>query len=358
MFLRNYWYVAAESAELKRKLVKRTLLGEMVVMYRTKGGKPVVLEDRCAHRRLPLSMGRLDGDCVECAYHGLVYEPSGACVKIPGQDRIKPGTGVRSYPLAERHGWVWIWMGEPERADESQIPDFKELVSPDWKKIGGYLHVQGNYLLIADNLLDLSHLAYVHGETSGNPAVAENAEVSTRRRGDRVIVERRMFDIPSAPMFVKFTGYKKNYNRWQYIEFMPPAHFRINNGIVATDMPIPKGDLGDKRGDLGWIVYHGITPETETTTHQFWGLVHQFDLGRHLKPFHTQAYRVMQEDYDVYTEQQRAVDRDPDAPVDDVNAAVEIKADTGLLQARRIVKRLLKAEAKPRRGKPAKRKAA
>src|SRR5512134_1088063 len=126
MFLRNAWYAAGFSDEFGRALLARTFLSEAVVLYRTEDGRPVAFEDRCAHRRLPLSMGRLVGDEIECGYHGLVYDCSGTCVKIPGQPRasIPPGARVRSYPVVDRHHYLWIWMGDPARADATLIPDY------------------------------------------------------------------------------------------------------------------------------------------------------------------------------------------------------------------------------------------
>lgn len=118
MFLRDYWYAAGFSEEVGRDFLARTYLNEDVVIFRKEDGTPVALENRCAHRRLPLSMGKLIGDTVECGYHGLLYDCEGACIKIPGQDRIPRGTAVRSYPIVDRHRYLWIWMGDPGRADE------------------------------------------------------------------------------------------------------------------------------------------------------------------------------------------------------------------------------------------------
>src|SRR2546423_7561339 len=123
MFLRNSWYVAARSAEVARKPLARILLNEPVALYRKEDGTPVALEDRCCHRQLPLSMGKLEGDDLRCGYHGLKFAPSGQCIEIPGQASIPPQARVRAYPLVERYRWLWIWMGAPERADPKLIPN-------------------------------------------------------------------------------------------------------------------------------------------------------------------------------------------------------------------------------------------
>ena len=160
MFVRNCWYVAAWDHEIQRlKLNRRILLGEPVLLYRKKDGAAVAMEDRCCHRHAPLSHGRLRGDNVECAYHGLVFDPTGVCVRIPSQETIPDTARVRSYPVAERHHWIWIWMGNPDKADESLIPNFEVLGDPAWNWRGETLAVAGNYLLVVENLMEQSDSA-------------------------------------------------------------------------------------------------------------------------------------------------------------------------------------------------------
>ena len=123
MFLRNYWYVAATDSEIGRKPFRRIIMNEPVVFYRTEDGAPVALEDRCPHRRLPLSMGKLvDGDVLQCYYHGLRFDRTGACVRVPGQDMIPATARVKKYPVVDRYKWLWIWMGDPALADPAKIP--------------------------------------------------------------------------------------------------------------------------------------------------------------------------------------------------------------------------------------------
>ena len=124
MFLKNCWYVAAWDHEVTAAPLARTLLCEPVVLYRTEDGTAVALEDRCCHRALPLSMGKVVGDRLQCGYHGLEFDSGGACVRVPGQAQIPPGASVRSYPLVERWKYLWIWMGDPALADEALIPNW------------------------------------------------------------------------------------------------------------------------------------------------------------------------------------------------------------------------------------------
>src|SRR5262249_26936516 len=219
MFLRNYWYVVASDHEIGRQPLRRIILGEPIVLFRLQDGAPVAFEDRCAHRHLPLSMGKLIGDTLQCHYHGLRYDKTGACVRVPGQDMIPRSAKVKSYPVVERYRWLWIWMGDPALADPDKITDFHWFDDPDWGAQGRYLHVQGNLPLIVDNLLDLTHLVFVQETTIGNSALVDNAAVKVARAGDHVRVTRWILDSPAPPPFVKAAGFTANVDRWQIINF-------------------------------------------------------------------------------------------------------------------------------------------
>ena len=261
MFLRNYWYVGAYSDEVTCQPMGRVLLGEPVVLFRTQDGKAVALEDRCAHRLLPLSMGKVIGDVIQCHYHALEFDDTGACVRIPGQERIPPQMKVKSYPVVERDNCVFVWMGEAGDADESEAPEFFGMLFQDgWSVTKVHCHVQGHYQLVIDNLLDLSHLATVHASTVGSMHVADLADVETERDGDRVKVSRWTMDVPAARTYRQFGNYDSNIDRWQISEFMPPSYFRINNGSAAAGTGARQGK-GEKRWDF-WVC-HGITPSTE-----------------------------------------------------------------------------------------------
>ncbi|HJU24777.1 MAG TPA: Rieske 2Fe-2S domain-containing protein, partial [Casimicrobiaceae bacterium] len=229
MFLRDYWYVAAWSDEVARTPLARTLLDEPIVLFRKSNGSVVALEDRCAHRRLPLSAGAVEGDFIRCGYHGLVYDCDGVCTKIPGQPQ-PDHVHVKRYPVVERDLFVLVWMGDPEHVDPSRLVSFPRLSDPAWGVTKVRLHIRGNYLLIVDNLLDLSHIAYVHNSTIGNAAVAEDAEVKFTRRGQTVRVTRDMHAVPAARTYAEFGPHKGIFDRWQLSEFYPPSYFFINNG--------------------------------------------------------------------------------------------------------------------------------
>ena len=348
MFLRDCWYVVAWSDEVTRTPLARTVLGEDLLLYRTELGVPVVLENRCAHRRLPLSLGRLIGDTVECAYHGLVYDQGGSCIKVPGQATPR-NVSIRAYPVVERDQFVSVWMGDPAEADPAKIISFPRLSDPAWGVTKVLLHVAANFLLILDNLLDLSHVAYVHSSTIGNAPVAENADVKFSRNGNMVRATREMSGVPAAPTYAEFGPHQGIFDRWQISEYRPPGYFLINNGSGKCGWATADGSSRlDTQGEWGFQVYHCITPETEKTTHQFWALAHELEAvppeGR--PEFYQQSHQVIFEDQVVYEAQQKSLDTDPvGATAANVGARVVIGADRGLQLARKLLSELQTANA-------------
>jgi len=175
-YVRNTWYVAAWSHELETaKPFAVSILDEPIALYRSESGRLVALEDRCVHRLAPLSLGRCEGERLRCMYHGLLYDPDGKVSQIPGQDLVPKQARVRSYPIADRHDWVWVWMGDPALADEALIPPAVGLSDPDYILGHGHLDYAAEARLINDNLLDFSHLSYVHATSFGaGPEFAES----------------------------------------------------------------------------------------------------------------------------------------------------------------------------------------
>ena len=151
-YVRNAWYVAGWSDDLETGVpFGIRILGEPVVIYRGGGGRLAALEDRCVHRLAPLSLGRCEGDNLRCMYHGLLFDADGKVVEIPGQELVPPQAKVRSYPAVDRHSWLWVWMGDPELADEGLIPPAVGFDDPDYI-LGRGCHVD-HLLLRLDDLL-------------------------------------------------------------------------------------------------------------------------------------------------------------------------------------------------------------
>jgi phenylpropionate dioxygenase-like ring-hydroxylating dioxygenase large terminal subunit len=210
MLIKNAWYMAAWASEIGRDgLVARTLVGDRVVMYRLESGDPVALEDRCPHRFIPLHQGKLKGDALECGYHGLQFASSGACVFNPhGDGQISSNMKVTSYPVAERDGIIWIWMGEPALADPSDIHRFEFLADPGaYTAVFGYMNVGAAYQLVNDNLLDLSHTQFVHplfqGPKMEGPPPRQEAAFG--QDGDTLWARSTTFDVPPIPFAAMFT---------------------------------------------------------------------------------------------------------------------------------------------------------
>ena len=343
MFVRNCWYVAAWDHEVQRlKLTRRLLLGEPVVLYRKGDGAPVALEDRCCHRHAPLSHGRLRGDNVECAYHSLVFDPSGACVHIPSQDTIPKTAKVRAYPVAEKHHWIWIWMGDPEQADEALIPDFSVMSDPEWNWRGETLAVEGNYMLVVENLMDLSHLPALHITTLADTAIPPNdIPVETKASGTAISVDRWVLDTAVPPYFRLLGDFTKEdrVDRWMNTHFTPPSFVRIDIGAARTGTGARDGDRS--QGITTWNL-NAITPETEKSSHYFWAQAQNFagdDPSISEVDFQL-VHQAFQEDLAIIRGQQENIDLDPNAP------RLDLAADKAGVQARRIVERLVRNEAK------------
>ena len=350
MFLRNCWYAAGFSEDFGRTLTARTYLGEAVVMYRAEDGTPVALEDRCAHRRLPLSMGRLDGNRIECAYHGLLYDESGTCIKIPGQTSVPQGARVRGYPVLDRHTYLWIWMGDPKLADPRLIPDYSAIDEAGESTSRIRLHLECNYLLTVDNLLDLSHLAYVHATTTGSAALAEEAVVKVVRVGDAVLIKRWQRNVEPARTFKEFGGFKGRVNLWQVSEYRAPCYIRVSYGSCDADVPVHEDDDIWSHGAWGFKVLHGLIPETERTTHQFRTVTIPTSQAsaEAIMEFKRQCDQIINEDREVFAIQQAALDADPRGPSAwDLHSTATIRADQGLMQARRQLQQRLDTETAP-----------
>lgn len=336
----NAWYVMAWKEDVKRELGKRTICGKNIVFYRTASGDPVAMDDACWHRLAPLSMGKLDGDNVVCPYHGLKYEPGGRCVHMPSQDTINPSASVKSYPVVERYRFVWIWPGDPQYSDPDLIPDMHWLDDPEWVGDGGLIATKCNFQLVVDNLMDLTHEAFVHEGSIGDDSVAESPfEVS--HEGRQAMVTRWMMDIDPPGFWA--AQYKAEFkksskvDRWQIIHFDAPSTIQIDVGVATAGTGAVDGDRS--RG-IGGYVINTITPETDSTCHYFWAFVRNYAIHDQSV---TNATRdgvrgVFAQDEVVLEHQQRAMEEHPDKEFYNLNI------DAGAMWARKINDDLLAEE--------------
>ncbi|MES2292729.1 MAG: aromatic ring-hydroxylating dioxygenase subunit alpha [Pseudomonadota bacterium] len=336
-FILNAWYVAAESEEIVvGKPLGRVICGESIVFYRDRSGTCVALENRCRHKSYPLDRSQVEGDDIRCGYHGFLWGPNGRCKQIPGQDMIPPSARIRAYLTEDRHGWVWIWMGDPALADPADICDYHWLADPEWGAKRERLHVKANYRLIASNLLDLTHLAFVHGTTIGNAAVIEHAAVTFERNEYESKVIRWMTDVPPPASYIKAYGFQGNIDRWMIVHFSPPGFCRLYTGGAEAGTGIREGATVPH---MGWRNLNAITPETETTSHYFWGQAHNHDPQNATLTdlVFGQVRHAFQEDQVVFEAQQVVMDQNRHLPQRELNTA----ADAGALHAMRVIDRLL-----------------
>ncbi|MFM0170867.1 aromatic ring-hydroxylating dioxygenase subunit alpha [Paraburkholderia sediminicola] len=339
-FLFNAWYVAAFSHEVTASgLLARTVLEHPVVLYRDAGGAAIALDDRCPHRFAPLSRGRLIDGALECPYHGLRFGTSGACVFNPhGDGRVPPAATVRRYPVRERYGAIWIWPGDPRRADAAPLPDFDFLDPEHNVTSDGYLLTNAGYQLSADNLLDLSHFQYLHPATLGSDAMAHGS-VQAIEQDDTVWVRRDMTAERLQPLVADTFGLARGVlaDRRLDVRWKPPGLLTVFVRVAETGASPDTARVG--------LSAHWLTPQTATSTHYFFA----FGLPRAMGDAAAMLVRaaiegLMQpfrdEDLPMLEAQQRAIGTSDFWSL----RPVLLPIDAGALRARRIMERLIAGE--------------
>jgi phenylpropionate dioxygenase-like ring-hydroxylating dioxygenase large terminal subunit len=270
---RNQWYVAAWSSEVSREPMERWILNQPIAMYRKESGEAVALGGRCPHRHFPLGKSRVVGDNIECGYHGITFDATGKCVHIPTQDMVPAVCRVPSYPLVEKWQWLWIWPGDPALADPANIPDHREmgLDDPDYLASGDvYYTVPGRYLLMHDNLLDLSHLAYLHRTTIASDGIGKAREL--RDEGPGWLRSRRQMPrVQCPPIIAKLLDHHDLVDRSFGMKwYLPGLHAGFDDFHVVSDTPCSGRLLG------AFKVYHAITPGRLHDAHYFFAVARTF----------------------------------------------------------------------------------
>lgn len=340
-FLRNAWYVACWSDQVEAgKLFPRKLLEEDIVFFRKADGSPAALRDRCPHRFIPLHLGTLKGEVIQCCYHGLQFDCSGKCVKNPhGDGKIPVAAKVQSYPVTDRHGILWIWMGEGE-ADTSRIPDYSMLdAESGFHTTHGHVHIEANYVLMGENLLDLSHVPFLHDGLIGSPQMVETLP-TIREEAGQLVVDRNMpnVDVPAVfDMLYRKDG--KPVDAWQNMRWIPPSCYLLDAGVKAP---------GGEREVMGW--YYGIhllTPETSSTTHYHFasarppGSVSDQETDEELARLRRIAFA--EQDKPIVDAQQKVVGEADFFGMNPVLLAI----DAGPVRMRRSLERAIKQEQAP-----------
>jgi phenylpropionate dioxygenase-like ring-hydroxylating dioxygenase large terminal subunit len=299
----------------------------------------VALDNRCAHRGAKLSNGRLEGDCVRCMYHGLKFDATGKCVQIPGQDNIPPKLGVRSYPVLERQHIVWIWMGEPARADPARILDIPYLEDAAWRGVPDYMHYKANYLLIVDNLSDFAHLAFVHTKTLGGSEeyAFTTKPVAVERLDDGFRVERWHMNAPPPPFHRKVVRNVDKVDRRNIGRMHVPGIFFLESLFAPAGSGADKGNVKEAKEYRNCQFF---TPETRRSTHFFWDYLHDYELDNPNIALSLNKSMIdgFLEDKFIIEGQQEVLDADPDFRM---NAIV---ADAPLAHFRRILGKRIEQE--------------
>jgi phenylpropionate dioxygenase-like ring-hydroxylating dioxygenase large terminal subunit len=337
-FLKNTWYVAAHADELVEGMLARKICGENIVMFRTSSGPIAALSDRCPHRFVPLSMGKRIGDTVQCAYHGLRFDVNGRCVEAPNDDdKQKARVCVDSYTAVERYGFIWLWMGEADHADSKTIPEFTFFSNKDkFASCHGYSYIKANYQLIVDNLLDLSHVHYLH------PTIHEGSDFSkftnkVRRDGDTVwsMLWRHHYHLDEKRQalygFASDDVEGQGHSRWDVpgVLLVESAYWDHGKSI-ADGIELPSAHL--------------LTPETEFTTHYFWGSGRTFDI--HNQAMNAGTAHLMKttfetQDGPMIESQQRQMGSTTNFLE---QRPMILRADSAGLMARRVIERRIRNE--------------
>lgn len=316
-FIENGWYPIALASEVQGEIVERTAVGRRIVLYRTSTGV-TALDGLCPHRQYPFVLGKLQEDRIECGYHGLTFDSSGACVRIPGQTHIPPALRVHQYPTVERGSWVWSWFGESADADQKKIPEHW-LAATGWVSQGSSYHVKARAQLILENLMDLSHETFIHSTSIGNRHVAA-VPVKTEVDGDVVRGTRVIESAQAAPAHAAW-GAVSPVERLQVMEFFPPSFIVVH------------GELSDaNQRKFRWKTLHGITPITAQSSRYQFAFVRDFALDEDWSALNN---IIVNEDLQALEAQEDALS----------NASrqlpeLSVEADAAALQVRLVLRRL------------------
>ncbi|MDX3895570.1 aromatic ring-hydroxylating dioxygenase subunit alpha [Pusillimonas sp.] len=263
-FVYRAWYCGAWADELGDNLLARRILNEPIVMFRDEQGAAHAISDICPHKFAPLHLGKHLGNTVQCPYHGLEFDGSGRCMHNPHGDGKVPGAAkVRSFPLLEKWGVLWIWMDPDFAPDESLLPDFSQLTDPGRRTIKGMTHVKGNYQHSLDNLMDLGHAMYLHQASVGTTGTMPKVEQKVVQDG-KSVSDLRLYRNMMAPRFYAqhFPDPSREMDFWSDVQWFPVS---LARNFVGAAYP-GNARTADSVNQLG---AHFLTPETHKSSHYF-----------------------------------------------------------------------------------------
>ena len=341
IFIRNAWYVAASSDEIgSEKPLGRTICNIQIAFFRDSKDQVQAVEDFCPHRGAPLSLGYVEGDNLVCGYHGLQMGADGSTQSMPSQ-RVEKFPCIKQIPVVERYGFIWIWPGDKQAADDSLIPVLEWALDPKWAYGGGLYHIKYDYRLMIDNLMDLTHETYVHASSIGQKEIDETP-VKTTMEGTQVVTSRYMEGILPPPFWqnaLQANGLPTDQpvDRWQICRFDAPSHVMIEVGVAMAGKGGYEAPADQKANST---VVDFITPETDGSIWYFWGMARNFksDDEALTASIREGQGQIFSEDLEILERQQQNLDRFPDRHL------LKLDIDAGGVQARRIIERTIKRE--------------
>ncbi len=336
-FLRNSWYAIAWDDEVLDDVIfRRRVLGEDVILLRDDAGTVHALRNRCPHRFAPLNRGKFDGSKIECAYHGLRFDLGGRCIHNPhGDGAIPAGAQVQSYPLVAQQMLLWIWMGDPDRADPADIPVFAGLDPEHYAINRGYMYTPANYELMSDNIMDLGHIEFLHEGLLGSEAV-RRGETEVRQEGKTVLSKRLVRnEILPPTLGALFETGDTPVDRWLDVVWHAPSNMHLTVGVA------PAGSSERIGRETPGV--HLMTPETDTTTHYFCSSARDFrrdDAALHAALDEGLRYAFEHQDKPMIEAVGEAMG---DEDFWDLRPAI-LACDAGAIRARRILRKMIKDE--------------
>ncbi len=340
-FIRSAWYVAASSDEIgSEKPLGRTVCNIQIAFFRDSKDQVQAVEDFCPHRGAPLSLGYVEGDNLVCGYHGLQMSADGSTQSMPSQ-RVEKFPCIKQIPVVERYGFIWIWPGDKQAADDSLIPVLEWALDPKWAYGGGLYHIKCDYRLMIDNLMDLTHETYVHASSIGQKEIDETP-VKTTMEGTQVVTSRYMEGILPPPFWqnaLQANGLPTDQpvDRWQICRFDAPSHVMIEVGVAMAGKGGYEAPADQKANST---VVDFITPETDGSIWYFWGMARNFkaDDEALTASIREGQGQIFAEDLEILERQQQNLERFPDRHL------LKLDIDAGGVQARRIIERTIKRE--------------
>ncbi len=273
--LYDHWYVAGLGEEFTHQPSAKTLLERSIVFYRTQSGELTALQNRCLHRSFPLAESTVVDDDIVCGYHGARYGPDGTIVRIPCQANT-PNRALRTYPVREIGPFVFIWMGDPASPDTDKLPDLPFLSDPGYRSMLGATDVAGSYLLMLENLNDLTHFAYLHRETFRFDDSFFDLPTTVEQRPEGIYCNRIDTDPRRAtgalPPAIRERVRGRPAERWD-------GGMAVSPGVFQGYAPIIVGEPDtDGREVFETHIMHFLTPETATSAHYWWSVSNDFAL--------------------------------------------------------------------------------